>query len=198
MSPLHLAYRPKNFDEIFGNTAVIESLKSIFSRKSDFSHAMLFQGPSGCGKTTLARIVKDLLGCKGSDYTEINASNNRGIDTARLIVDNMKYRPMIPGSKCRVYLLDECHQITGDAANALLKALEDTPAHVYFLLCTTNPGKLLQTIRNRCMIFEVQSLTDDQLVELLKWVLDCEEFTNMPRFRIVCKSFPGFVVHRRK
>lgn len=177
---LHLDYRPKNFSEFRGNEGIIESLKSIFTRESDFPHVMLFQGPSGCGKTTLARIVKDLLGCKGSDFVEINASNNRGIDTARQIVDNMKYRPMIKNSKCRVYLLDECHSLTGDAANAFLKALEDTPNHVYFLLCTTDPGKLLQTIKNRCMTFEVQALKDSQIEELLKWVLNNEEFTDLP------------------
>lgn len=176
---LAIDYRPKTLDEIIGNVIVIESLKSIFSRESDFPHAMLFQGPSGCGKTTLARIVKDMLGCKGSDFVEINASNNRGIETARQIVDNMKYRPMVSDSKCRVYLLDEVHQVTGDAANAFLKALEEPPSHVYFLLCTTDPAKLLKTIRNRCTTFEVQSLNNNLIIELIQWVLKCEEIKDI-------------------
>lgn len=177
--PLHISYRPKDFDEVIGNEGVVGSLKSIFTRESDYPHAMLFQGPSGCGKTTLARIVKDSLGCLGQDFVEINASNNRGIDTARQIVDGMKFKPFVPGSKSRVYLLDEVHQITGDAANAFLKALEDTPDHVYFLLCTTDPGKLLLTIRNRCMVFEVQALRDKQIEDLLWWVLKQEQFDDM-------------------
>lgn len=179
--PLSIDYRPKNLDEIVGNTSIVESLKAIFSREQDYPHAMLFQGASGCGKTTLARIVKDMLGCKGSDYVEINASNNRGIDTIRNIVENMKYRPMVKDSKCRVYLLDECHQVTGDAANALLKALEEPPKHVYFILCTTDPGKLLVTIKNRCTPFEVRSLSRTEMNQLLNWVLDCENVKDIPK-----------------
>lgn len=174
--PLHLDYRPKNFDEVIGNKGVVESLKIIFAREADYPHSILFQGPTGCGKTTLARIVKDLLICLGQDFVEINASNNRGIDTARQIMEAMKFKPMVPGSKSRVFLIDEVHQVTGDFQNALLKALEDTPAHVYFLLCTTDPGKLLATIKNRCMIFEVQALRDGEIKNLLEWVLNEEDY----------------------
>lgn len=179
--PLHLDYRPKNFDEVIGNKGVIASLKSILSREDDFPHAMIFQGPSGCGKTTLARIVADKLGCPekidgevNGDYVEINASNNRGIDTARSIMATMHYHPSV--AKCRVWLLDEVHQATKDFQNSLLKALEDSPKYAYFILCTTEPDKLLKTIRNRCSTFEVESLDDEEITQLLNWVLSEEEF----------------------
>lgn len=178
--PLHLDYRPKDFDEIIGNTNLVESLKAIFDRESDYPHSWLLQGATGCGKTTLGRIIADKLGCKGSDFIEINASSSRGIDTARSIVENMKYKPQVKGSKSRVFLIDEVHQITGDAANALLKALEEPPEHVYFILCTTDPDKLLKPIRNRCSTFEVQPLSNRQIKQLLNWVLKQEGVDDIP------------------
>ena len=178
---LHLDYRPKNFDEVIGNKGIITSLKSILNREDDFPHAMIFQGPSGCGKTTLARIVADKLGCPekingeiNGDFVEINASNNRGIDTARSIMSTMYYHPSV--AKCRVWLLDEIHSATRDFQNSILKALEDSPKYAYFILCTTEPDKLLKTIRNRCSTFEVESLDDGEIMQLLNWVLNEEEF----------------------
>ena len=104
---LHIDYRPKTFEEVVGNKGVIASLKSILNRKDDIPHAIIFQGPSGCGKTTLARIVANKLGCPekigdetNGDFIEINASNNRGIDTARSIIETMHYHPSV--AKCRV------------------------------------------------------------------------------------------------
>lgn len=179
---LHLDYRPKNFDEVIGNKGVIASLKSILNRENDTPHAIIFQGPSGCGKTTLARIVADKLGCPpvfendeiNGDFVEINASNNRGIDTARSIMGTMHYHPST--AKCRVWLLDEIHSATRDFQNSILKALEDSPKYAYFILCTTEPEKLLKTIRNRCSTFEVESLGDDEIEKQLNWVLDEEGF----------------------
>ena len=154
--PLHIDYRPADFDEILGNEETIKSIKSILARDEDRPHAWMFVGPSGCGKTTLARIVSAALGCPPKinkaanlDFQEINTSDMRGIDTAREILKTMNFAPVNTASKCRVYILDECHQATKDFQNSLLKALEDTPDHVYFLLCTTDPSKLLKTIKNR-------------------------------------------------
>jgi len=190
---LMVDYRPKNLDEIIGNESIVGSLKAIFDREKDWPHSYLFSGPSGCGKTTLGRIVKDRLGCLGTDYVEINASSTRGIDAVRNIIDNMKYKPQTPGSKSRVFLLDECHMLTGDAANALLKALEEPPAHVYFILCTTDPEKLIKTIRNRCAQFEVQSLGERGIVKLLNWVLEKENVNDIPEniIKLIAKVSDG-------
>jgi DNA polymerase-3 subunit gamma/tau len=173
--PLHTDYRPKTLEEIVGNKATVSSLSSILNReRKKIPHAYLFHGPSGCGKTTFARIVSNELGCSEHDYIEINAGNNRGIDTARNILKNLRYKPLVGETK--VILLDEVHATTKDFQNALLKSLEDTPSHVYFILCTTDPQKLLLTVRNRCMMFEVKKLSEEKLIEILRNV--CEKETN--------------------
>jgi len=166
--PLHIDYRPRNFGEIIGNEETVKKLRSVLGRE-DCPHTFLFQGPSGCGKTTLARIMKEELKCDDQDFIEINAANSRGIDTAREIIQTISYMPI--AGPVRVILMDEVHMGTKDFQTALLKPLEDTPDHVYFILCTTDPGKLLKTIRNRCSVFDVDKLTEDQIDELLDWVL---------------------------
>lgn len=173
--PLHIEFRPRDFEEVWGNDGTVISLKSVFDRKEGPPHSFLFVGPSGCGKTTLGRIVSNMLGCepdatKNPDYTEINAANNRGIETARNIQEEVGYAPR--KSACRVFLIDECHMITREFANAILKPLEDTPDHVYFILCTTNPEKLLPTVRNRCSQYAVEKLSDDEIYRGVKWVMD--------------------------
>ena len=181
--PLHIDYRPQNFEEVFGNELLVKKLSSIFHEKrEDKPRAILFAGPSGCGKTTLARIIAKELGCpeflengdRNLDFCEINSSNNRGIDTAREILEQIHYLPMNKESSCRIWLLDEVHQTTKDFQNALLKALEEPPKHIFFILCTTNPEKLLATIKTRCSKFEVAPLSSDDVQELIRWVLESE------------------------
>lgn len=166
-------YRPNTLDKVKGNRATIASIKSVFDREEDFPHAILLQGPKGCGKTTIARILKDLLKCEAADFSEINSSNDRGIAVARRLQKDAHYRPMYGDS--RVYLLDEVHQTTKDFQNALLKPLEDCPSHAYFILCTTDPAMLLDALRSRCHIFEVQNLTRTDCLELLNEVLASEQ-----------------------
>ena len=141
--------------------------------REDRPHSFLLTGPSGCGKTTIGRIIKEMLECSDEDYYEYNTANTRGIDTIRDIAQSVNYAPIISG--CKIYLLDECHQFTGAAANALLKLLEDTPSHVYFILCTTDPEKLLKTILTRCTTYQVKPLSDKEISALINWVLGCEE-----------------------
>ena len=171
---LALMYRPQNFEEIVGNSGVVDSIKSILRRVVDqIPKAWLLTGPSGCGKTTLARIIAEDLGCKGSDLYELDSADFRGIDIIREIRKQMQYAPM-EGS-CRVWILDECHQLTNDAQEALLKALEDTPPHVYFILATTDPQKLKTTFKNRCVSFQVESVGDKDMLQFLREIIDCEE-----------------------
>ena len=172
--PLHTDHRPKKFEEIVGNKATVKSLESVLNReKKKIPHAFLFHGASGCGKTTLARIISDILGCSEFDYLEINAGNSRGIETIRSILKTINLKPL--GGSVRVILFDEVHATTKDFQNALLKSLEDTPSHVYFILCTTDPKKLLLTIRNRCMMFEVKKLSEEGLQGLLNEVSNAED-----------------------
>jgi DNA polymerase-3 subunit gamma/tau len=166
---LYLKYRPANLDQVKGNAEVISALKGMLEKKKDFPHAILFHGATGCGKTTLARIIAKELGCNGEDYQEINSANFRGIDTVRDMLRQCMYKPL-EGS-IRVYVLDEIHKMTGDAQNALLKTLEDAPSHVYFVLCTTEPHKLLPTIRGRCSQFQVNPLNETQMYGLLRRIV---------------------------
>jgi DNA polymerase III delta prime subunit len=170
---LAVDYRPKNFEEVMGNESTVKALQAMLGReKAQIPHAFMFNGPSGCGKTTLGRIVAGELGCKGQDYYELDTADFRGIDTVRDIRTKMRYSPTEGTS--RVFLLDECHKLTNDAQNALLKALEDAPAHVYFILATTDPQKLLPTIRGRCVPFDVQPLTEKHMLILLKEIAEEE------------------------
>ncbi len=169
---LYLKYRPIDFDEMVGNKEVIEILKSQFNGKQPIPRSMLFHGPTGCGKTTLGRIVANKLGAKGLDLREIDSADFRGIDTIRDIRQQSAFNPL--ESPCRVWILDEVHRLTSDAMSALLKMLEDTPKHVYFILCTTDPQKLLPTIRGRCAQFQVSTLSERETKMLLRRVVKAE------------------------
>ena len=171
---LALKYRPKTLDEVIGNRQVVEVLRKQLSGESSqpLSHSILLHGPTGCGKTTLARIIARELGVQDDDLKEIDSADFRGIDTIREIRKQCQYKPL--SSPYRVWILDEVHQLTKDAQSALLKTLEDTPKHVYFILCTTDPQKLLPTIRGRCSQFQVQPLTDKEMKRLLLRVVKAE------------------------
>lgn len=157
-------YRPKRLEDLIGCTSTATALASMLD-KGTVPHAILLSGPSGTGKTTIARILKDRLGCHDFDYQEINSANFRGIDTIREIQRQMYNSP--GAGPCRVYLMDEVHMLSKDAQNAALKMLEDTPSHVYFILATTDPNKLIPAIRTRCSDMPVRALTHKELEGLI-------------------------------
>jgi DNA polymerase III gamma/tau subunit len=170
---LHLKYRPRELGDIIGNRATVKSIESILDRDTEKRpHAYLFHGSSGCGKTTLARIMAERVGARGVDVKEINASSERGIDTIRAIKIGTQYKGLV--GNARVWILDEVQGATRDAQNAMLKLLEDTPMHVYFFLCTTEMGKILSTIKNRCTQFEMRRLSGRQIESLLYNVIEWE------------------------
>ena len=162
---LYHKYRPQTFDEMLGNTEVIQTLKDAVANESR-SHAYLFTGPSGCGKTTAARIFAKELGVDELSLMEVNSANNRGIDTARGMIDQMKAYPF--RGKIWVYIIDEVHMTSKDFQNAMLKPLEDTPAHVYFFLCTTNPEKLIKAIKTRTTEVQFSSLEPKYISRLVR------------------------------
>ena len=171
---LAIEYRPAEFEEFEGNEDVVASIQALLEREQkDIPHSWLFTGPSGCGKTTLARIVASQLGCRGADFYEIDAAGENGINMIRSIREQMNYRPI--ESDCRVWLLDECHMLTTQGQEALLKALEDTPSHIYFMLATTEPNKLKTTLKNRCVDFNVTPLGEREMKAFLTEIVSCEE-----------------------
>ncbi len=170
---LYHKYRPKTLDEIIGNQTVVASVQNMLENPDESPHAFLLSGETGCGKTTLGRIMAREFGAAGLDFREIDSADFRGIDTIRRIREQSNLYPM--ESKAIVWLMDECHQMSKDAQSAILKILEDTPKHVYFILCTTDPQKLLPTIRNRCTHYEMKPLGESQMMKLLRRVVKAEE-----------------------
>lgn len=173
MSSLYLKYRPKDLESVYGNEDIVSALSGMLQEPEKCPHSLMFHGPTGCGKTTIGRIVAERLGCKGSDLREMDTADFRGIDTIREVRKQSQYKPL--EGRVRVWILDECHKLTNEAQNALLKILEDTPRHVYFILCTTEPQKLLPTIKGRCAQFQVKQLNDRQMMKLLRDVVKAED-----------------------
>lgn len=168
---LYRKHRPSTFKEVVGQDAAIKSLVEM-GKSGKIPHVLLFTGPSGCGKTTLARIMRLKLKCADIDFTEKNAAKDRGIDMVRDIGSQMSAYGM--GGQNRVYLLDEVHALTSDAQSALLKILEDTPNHVYFMLCTTDPHKLKETIKTRCTHIKCKSISNDDIRKLVTSIAEKE------------------------
>lgn len=176
--PLKDKYRPVSFDTLFGNDNLKKSLQTVLERTTGIPHAFLLTGPSGCGKTTMAGIIRRVLGCSDMDYAVYDTANTRGIDTIRDIGTSTIYTPM--AGKCKVYLIDEAHKITGDGQNAILKLLEEPPPYVYFILCTTDPDKLLKTIKTRCTAYQVSPLNNRECIALMHYVCEQEGVEGFP------------------
>ena len=160
---LYRKYRPSTLDDMVGNEIAIKTMKKELENGS---HVFLFTGNAGCGKTTLARILAKEVGAGELSIREINSAENRGIDTAREVMEQMRYTPT--DGDALVWIFDECHQWLSPVQNAFLKALEDTPSHVYFCLCTTDPQKLIKPLVTRCSVINVKPLSDEDMIFLLK------------------------------
>ncbi len=156
-------YRPQSFAEVRDQDHIVTVLKGAIEKDS-IPHAILFSGTRGTGKTTLARLFASALGTAEHDLYEIDAASNRGIDDIRELKEAVHTLPY--ESKYKVYIIDEVHMLTKEAFNALLKTLEEPPAHVLFMLATTEEEKLLDTILSRCQVFRLHSPTRAVLSQL--------------------------------
>lgn len=170
---LYHTHRPKTLEQIRGNKETVSALQGFLLTPEKMPHVYLFYGPTGCGKTTFGRIIGNTLEVAKEDIIEMDSAQFNGIDTIREMRKNSAYKPL--RSKYRIYILDEVHMFTTAAQEGMLKILEDTPRHVIFILCTTNPEKLKSTIRGRCQQFQVKPLSDDEMQKLLKQTIRKEK-----------------------
>lgn len=168
----YIKYRPKLFKQVKGQREAVSTLQGLLKKKSGLPRGLLFTGASGCGKTTLAYILQKKLACGDADFHEKDIADFRGIETIRDMRSHIKLSPI--NGKVKIYLLDEAHQLTGDAQNALLKMLEKCPRHAYIMLATTEPNKLKTTIKTRCTEIKVDPLARGDLEDVVAEVIDKE------------------------
>ena len=187
---LYRTYRPQTFDEMAGQKHILQTLQNAI-KENKIAHAYLFTGPRGTGKTSMAKLLAKALNCDGEmkpcnecencsqimngshpDVVEIDAASNNGVDEVRDLIDKVKYSPIL--GKYKVYIIDEVHMMSTGAFNALLKTLEEPPAHVIFILATTEPHKVLPTIISRCQRFDFGRISSSDIKERIKVVLERE------------------------
>ena len=194
MPALYRKYRPHNFQEIIGQPHIVQTLTNAIISSSVF-HAYLFSGPRGSGKTTAARVLAKAINCENRkenqfepcdkcsscleiaggnamDLIEIDAASHRGIDDIRELRDGIRFAPV--KSKFKVFIIDECHQLSKDATNALLKTLEEPPTHAVFILATTEIHKMIPTIISRCQRFDFKRLQTSDIIKKLEYISEKE------------------------
>ena len=166
-------HRPRTLSEVVGQIQAIAVLSKMIERK-EVPHALLLVGPSGVGKNTIARILRNVIGCDRHEYYEINCARDGALEEIRSIPQRMLAAPL--SGKCRCWFLDEFQSLSraGFAQQSLLDALEETPKHVWFFLATTDPSKIIRAIKTRCTLIQLEPIKSDVLVELMQGIAEKE------------------------
>ena len=194
---LYRKYRPQTFEEVVGQEHVVQTLTNSI-KANNISHAYLLCGPRGSGKTTIARLFAKAINClarkataegekpqsfepcnkcdscleimasRSMDLVEIDAASHTGVDDVRQLIEGIKFAPV--KSKYKIFIIDECHQLSKSASNALLKTLEEPPAHAIFILATTEVHKMLPTILSRCQKFDFKRLQVPEIIKKLQFI----------------------------
>lgn len=192
---LYRKYRPENFEDLIGQEVIKQTLSNSI-KNNKLSHAYLFCGPRGTGKTSVAKLFGKIINCENpnnlkpcnkcvfctqynskqiNDIIEIDAASNNGVDEIRELKSKIDLMPSV--GKYKIYIIDEVHMLTPGAFNALLKTLEEPPSHAIFILATTEVHKIPETILSRCQRFDFKKITDDKIVERLKFISQSEKIT---------------------
>lgn len=169
--PLHLKYRPQQFSDVIGQRDAIKSAERAL--KAD-QHSYLLLGPSGCGKTTTARIIASAVGCSTAGIIEVDAAQYSTVESTRNLVEKSEYRA-IAATPQKAIILDEVHRLSAAAFAALLKPIEEPPKHCFWLLCTTEIGKIPVTIKSRCHTIEFRPIQLPTLLKYLEMIAEVEE-----------------------
>ena len=182
---LYRKYRPKTFEDVVGQKVIIKTLENSIANDR-ISHAYLFTGPRGTGKTSIAKIFAKVINChnrqnftpcnncvsctqtQNIDIIEMDAASNNGVDEIREIRDKVNLVPSF--GKYKVYIVDEVHMLSNQAFNALLKTLEEPPSHVIFILATTEPYKIPETILSRCQRYDFKKISENDIFKSIKYI----------------------------
>src|SRR6478752_551672 len=203
-------WRPRDFGSLVGQEHVVRALRHALEQKR-LHHAYLFTGTRGVGKTTLSRILAKSFNCEAGitatpcgvceactaidagrfvDYIEMDAASNRGVDEMAQLLEQAVYAPS--NARFKVYMIDEVHMLTNHAFNAMLKTLEEPPAHVKFILATTDPQKIPVTVLSRCLQFNLKQMPAGHIVGHLERILAAEQIAFEPQaLRLLARAAEG-------